>query len=182
MEIGSRVWFRHSTLGWAAGTVFRKDTVKSKVFLVIKGDDSPDEEVMFPYEEDSEEIPDVKFMNRKEDAVVASLLNLPFLNEPSIVFCLESRFGADQIYTYTGPILIAVNPFKSLDIYGDKALQTYRNTAGTNNPPHLFYIANTAYENMKAGILNNVSGDQTILISGESGAGKTESTKILLRF
>jgi myosin-7 len=112
------------------------------------------------------------------------MLNICFLfcqQEPSILFCLETRFKKDAIYTLTGPILIAVNPFKTLDIYGDAVLQGYHKKT-SNVTPHLYQSADIAYNNMLTMIANNKKADQCILISGESGAGKTESTKILLKF
>ena len=180
MEPGARVWIADDKEGWVPGIVYRRDVLAGKPWLVCRPDDSPDEEISFPFDASIEELPEVKFMNRKEDAEVESLLSLPFLNEPSVLFCLESRFSKDVIYTLTGPILIAVNPFKPLDLYGPAILQAYRDRTAT--APHLFLTADTAYSRMLGAITNNAPPDQCILISGESGAGKTESTKILLRF
>lgn len=180
MEPGARVWIADDKEGWVSGIVYRRDLLAGKPWLVCRPDDSPDEEVSFPLDEALEELPEVKFMNRKEDAEVESLLSLPFLNEPSVLFCLECRFRKDAIYTLTGPILIAVNPFKPLDLYGPAVLEAYRERKAS--APHPFQTAEVAYSRMLEAVTNNSPPDQCILISGESGAGKTESTKILLRY
>lgn len=179
MEVGARVWCTDDKLGWIPALIYRVDLISGKPFLVLKPDDL-DEEVCFPVDSGSDELAEVKFMNRKEDSEVDSLLTLPFLNEPSILHCLECRFHKDLIYTYTGPILIAVNPFKTLDIYSERVVQQYREH--TTHAPHLYAVADVAYSAMLKSIENNKPAHQSILISGESGAGKTESTKILLQF
>ncbi|KAJ1483495.1 myosin head, motor domain-containing protein [Baffinella frigidus] len=79
-----------------------------------------------------------------------------------------------HVYSYTGPILIAVNPWRAVDIYNLKTLELYKN--GNNKGPHIFGIATNAYRALVANRKN-----QCILISGESGAGKTESTKYVLQ-
>ena len=143
------------------------------------------------------EVDALKLMNNAEDSEVENLINLPFLHEPAILYCLELRYFRSQIYTYTGPILIAVNPFKKVDLYTDQLLAKYYNSGlfkaqgmsevGPPLPPHPYAIADNAYRLMMGAIQSgygsaaNVS-DQSILISGESGAGKTESTKIVLRY
>ena len=150
---------------------------------------------------DDQEMDDVKLKNDSEDGDVDDLINLPYLHEPAILYCLENRYNESDIYTYTGPILIAVNPFKKVPLYTAQILEMYYNlgllkSQGIENasplPPHVYAIADAAYRDMMSVILNGmqsgvssgggVVGDQAILISGESGAGKTESTKIVLRY
>ena len=137
-------------------------------------------------------------MNNTEDSEVENLINLPFLHEPAILYCLELRYYRSQIYTYTGPILIAVNPFKRVDLYTDQLLAKYYNSGlfkaqgmsevGPPLPPHPYAIADNAYRLMMGAMQSSYGSsssavtDQSILISGESGAGKTESTKIVLRY
>ena len=137
-------------------------------------------------------------MNNAEDSEVENLINLPFLHEPAILYCLELRYYRSQIYTYTGPILIAVNPFKRVDLYTDQLLAKYYNSGlfkaqgmsevGPPLPPHPYAIADNAYRLMMGAMQSSYGSsssavtDQSILISGESGAGKTESTKIVLRY
>jgi len=105
-----------------------------------------------------------------------NLINIPHLNEPSILNAINKRYNLNNIYTYTGNILIAVNPFKKLSIYSNEISYKYI-TDSTTNPPHVYQIANKSYNHL----INNHK-DQSILISGESGAGKTQSTKIIMEY
>lgn len=82
-----------------------------------------------------------------------------------------------KIYTYIGSILSAVNPYKRLPLYDEETLLSYKEKTIGERPPHIFAIANEAYYAMW-----KTSKPQVVLISGESGAGKTESTKFILRY
>ena len=99
------------------------------------------------------------------------LTQLSYLNEPSILHDLNHRYGGDDIYTRAGPVLIAVNPFKRVDLYTEQHMSDYRR--GTAKDPHVYLIATAAYDEMVKAERN-----QAIIISGESGAGKTETTKV----
>ena len=104
------------------------------------------------------------------------LTQLSYLNEPSILHDLHHRYGVDDIYTRAGPVLIAVNPFKSLPaLYAPDVVAAYR--AGTAQKPHVYRVASAAYDEMIRHRKN-----QAVIISGESGAGKTETTKIAMGF
>ena len=118
---------------------------------------------------------------------------MPHLHEPSILYTLEQRYNEGDIYTYTGPILIAVNPFKQLPLYTAATLEMYYNhglaksqglESGLPLAPHVYAIADDAYRGMMSALFDRNSdvANQSVLISGESGAGKTESTKIVLRY
>ncbi|KAK7063234.1 Myosin-IIIa, partial [Halocaridina rubra] len=98
------------------------------------------------------------------------------LSEDIIVDHLGRRYRTNQIYTYMGDILIAVNPFKELGVYGDKESRQHRGMVKSENPPHIFAMADNAYHNML-----HQKQQQCIVISGESGAGKTESANFLLK-
>uniref|UniRef100_A0AAR2IWK0 Myosin IXB n=1 Tax=Pygocentrus nattereri TaxID=42514 RepID=A0AAR2IWK0_PYGNA len=103
------------------------------------------------------------------------LCSLPVLTEKNILEALRRRFLKNQIYTYANNILIAVNPFKFLPIYNPKYVEMYENhTLGRLNP-HVFAIADAAFRAMLNKRLN-----QCIVISGESGSGKTQSTNFLI--
>nr|XP_057930362.1 unconventional myosin-IXb isoform X6 [Doryrhamphus excisus] len=105
----------------------------------------------------------------------ADLCNLPKLNEDSILNNLRTRFYKKKIYTYAGSILIAINPFKFLPIYNPKYVKLYENHQLGKLEPHIFAIADVAYYAMLRKKVN-----QCIVISGESGSGKTQSTNFLI--
>ncbi|XP_032261983.1 unconventional myosin-VIIb [Phoca vitulina] len=108
---------------------------------------------------------------------VDDMIRLGELNEAGMVHNLLIRYQKHKIYTYTGSILVAVNPFQVLPLYTPEQAQLYYNRHMGELPPHVFAIANNCYFNMKR---NN--RDQCCIISGESGAGKTETTKLILQF
>ncbi|XP_062869528.1 si:zfos-588f8.1 isoform X3 [Trichomycterus rosablanca] len=103
------------------------------------------------------------------------LCNLPFLDEDSILANLRSRFQKKKIYTYAGSILVAINPFKFLPIYNPKYVKMYENHQLGKLEPHIFAIADVSYYTMLRKRIN-----QCIVISGESGSGKTQSTNFLI--
>lgn len=103
------------------------------------------------------------------------LCNLPDLNEMTLLDNIRNRFQHSHIYTYVGSILIAVNPFKFFPIYNPKYVKMYQTKRLGELPPHIFAIADAAFYTMLRKKKN-----QCIVISGESGSGKTESTNLLL--
>uniref|UniRef100_A0A8C7Y737 non-specific serine/threonine protein kinase n=1 Tax=Oryzias sinensis TaxID=183150 RepID=A0A8C7Y737_9TELE len=96
-----------------------------------------------------------------------------FLFQNIVTEQLQSRYSRDQIYTYVGDILIAVNPFRKMEIYTP---QMYIGAKRTANPPHIFAVADIAYQSVVS-----YNTDQCVVISGESGAGKTESAHLLVQ-
>ena len=109
--------------------------------------------------------------------VLDDLTQLTHLNEPAVLHSLQIRFDTDKIYTFTGPILIAVNPFKRIpELYNDSTLESYTSQKNVGKP-HVFATANAAFRG-----LCDRQMCQTVLISGESGAGKTESTKHVMKY
>lgn len=103
---------------------------------------------------------------------------LMHLNEPCILHSTAQRFMADNIYTYTGRILIAVNPFRPLDIYGPQVAAMQQAVDDTTSlPPHVYSIAERAYSRLRS-----VSVSQAIVMSGESGAGKTETARHVVNY
>ncbi|XP_065915839.1 myosin-IIIb-like [Dysidea avara] len=103
---------------------------------------------------------------------LASLTNL---NEAILLNKLKARYDEDDIYTYVGDILVAIDPFKQLSIYDKKHMTKYKNVARNQNPPHIYAVSNAAYYQMV-----NYNKHQCCVISGESGAGKTESCKYII--
>ncbi|XP_066536632.1 unconventional myosin-IXb isoform X2 [Hoplias malabaricus] len=103
------------------------------------------------------------------------LCGLPVLSERNILETLRSRFLKNQIYTYASDILIAINPFKFLPIYNPKYVELYENHTLGKLEPHIFAVADASFRAML-----NKQQNQCIVISGESGSGKTQSTNFLI--
>ncbi|XP_063171131.1 unconventional myosin-XV [Candoia aspera] len=108
---------------------------------------------------------------------VDDLTQLEELQESVVLHNIKRRFERGLIYTYIGSILVSVNPYKTFNIYGTDHVLKYEGKALGENPPHLFAIANVAHSKLRDAKLN-----QCIIISGESGSGKTEATKLVLRY
>ncbi|XP_069684992.1 unconventional myosin-XV isoform X2 [Periplaneta americana] len=111
---------------------------------------------------------------------VEDMIQLSDLNEASLLWNLKIRYDKELIYTYTGSILVAVNPYKMFDIYGLDMVKKYEGQILGTLPPHLFAIGSSAYGHMsKEG---SSPESQVVVISGESGSGKTESTKLVMQY
>lgn len=113
------------------------------------------------------------------DAVTQEdMVKLNHLHEAGVLDNLERRYSTDEIYTYTGSILIAVNPFKDMShLYDAHMMSMYRGARQGDLNPHVYAVADAAYE-----ALRNEDASQSILVSGESGAGKTETAKLLMQY
>merc|ERR1712170_40778 len=105
------------------------------------------------------------------------MANLTFLNDASVFWNLKVRFHAKLIYTYSGLFCIVVNPYKRYPIYTGTVVKMYLGKRRNEVPPHLWAITETAYRNMLTNAKN-----QSMLITGESGAGKTENTKKVISY
>ena len=106
------------------------------------------------------------------------LTSLSYLNEPAVLHAIRMRYGQLNIYTYSGIVLIATNPFQRIDsLYTPDIIQAYSGKRRGELEPHLFAIAEDAYRCMLRD-----SSNQTIVVSGESGAGKTVSAKYIMRY
>ncbi|XP_068476741.1 myosin-2-like isoform X2 [Phaseolus vulgaris] len=106
---------------------------------------------------------------------VDDLIKLGYLNEPSVLHNLKLRYSQGMIYSKAGPVLIALNPFKDLQMNGNDYVSARSQRA--MNSPHIYAIADAAYNKMIRDEVN-----QSIIISGESGSGKTETAKIALQY
>ncbi|KAI4316463.1 hypothetical protein L6164_024441 [Bauhinia variegata] len=164
---GSKVWFEDRDLAWVAAEVV--DFSAKQVQLVTapgkKVFASP--EKLFPRDADEEEHGGVEDMTR-----------LAYLNEPGVLYNLRRRYALNDIYTYTGSILIAVNPFTKLPhLYDIHMMEQYKGAPFGELSPHVFAVADTSYRAMM-----DEGKSQSILVSGESGAGKTETTKLIMQY
>ncbi|XP_076146414.1 myosin-7-like [Alosa pseudoharengus] len=100
-----------------------------------------------------------------------------FLHEPAVLFNLRERYAAWMIYTYSGLFCVTVNPYKWLPVYDKEVVAAYRGKKRTEAPPHIFSISDNAYQYMLTDREN-----QSVLITGESGAGKTVNTKRVIQY
>ena len=105
------------------------------------------------------------------------MVNLTFLNDASVFWNLKTRYQAKMIHTYSGLFVVVVNPYKRYPIYTHRVCKIYLGKRRNEVPPHLWAIAEAAYRNMLANTKNNA-----MLITGESGAGKTENTKKVITY
>ncbi|CAK0813139.1 unnamed protein product [Prorocentrum cordatum] len=164
--IGSRVWIlEHPTEGWLPGRV---DSVDGGQLLVVD-----DEGGQFEIQQDQARPVDEACLQGVPD-----LLSLGDYNEGALLHNVRVRYLRDEIYTCIGePILISVNPFKSiLGLYSEEQMSHYRKRKGQDSP-HLFSVADASFRAML-----NDGRSQSIVITGESGAGKTEATKRILAY
>ncbi|XP_059301150.1 myosin-2-like isoform X2 [Lycium ferocissimum] len=157
-----RVWCRLKSRQWEPGQVQSTSGDKASVLL------SDGSVVAVPVGELLPANPDI--LQRVDD-----LIQLCYLNEPSAVHNLQQRYAQDRIYTKAGPVLIAVNPFKETELCGNELVTAYRQKLLDN--PHIYSIAETAYSQMMEDEIN-----QSIIISGESGSGKTETAKFAIGY
>lgn len=114
---------------------------------------------------------------KKKQVGVSDMTLLTTISNEGVNENLQKRWTNGEIYTYIGAVLISVNPFRDLGIYGEETLQRYRGKNRLEVPPHVFGIAESAYYNMNA-----YHENQCVIISGESGAGKTEAAKRIMQY
>ncbi|NXB12360.1 MYO1F protein, partial [Cnemophilus loriae] len=108
---------------------------------------------------------------------VDDMVLLSKISEEAIVENLKKRFMDDFIFTYIGPVLISVNPFKQMPYFTDREIELYQGAAQYENPPHIYALTDNMYRNML------IDGEnQCVIISGESGAGKTVAAKYIMGY
>ncbi|KAL1237357.1 Myosin-4 [Trichinella pseudospiralis] len=119
----------------------------------------------------------VQEMNPPKFEKTEDMANLTFLNEASVLHNLRQRYYSMMIYTYSGLFCVVINPYKRLPIYTESVIKLYMGRRRNEMPPHLFATSDEAYRNMVQDRAN-----QSMLITGESGAGKTENTKKVIAY
>ncbi|GMM35428.1 myosin 2 [Saccharomycopsis crataegensis] len=179
-EPGTRCWFPDKQLGFIAAEVTANEKLsngKIKLCLSFENGNDPKELILSSLDEDKEKnLPHLRnppILEAAED-----LTSLSYLNEPAVLHAIKVRYSQLNIYTYSGIVLIAANPFQRIDqLYSPDIIQAYAGKNRGELDPHLFAIAEDAYRCMKRDHKN-----QTIVVSGESGAGKTVSAKFIMRY
>ncbi|GMN63257.1 hypothetical protein TIFTF001_032374 [Ficus carica] len=164
---GSKVWVDDRDLAWTAAEVVDYVGKQVQVLTVSGKKVSVSPEKLFPRDADEE-----------EHGGVDDMTKLTYLNEPGVLYNLQRRYALNDIYTYTGSILIAVNPFTKLPhLYNVHMMEQYKGAPFGELSPHVFAVADASYRAMV-----NEGKSQSILVSGESGAGKTETTKLIMQY
>ncbi|KAF8599055.1 myosin 5 [Ceratobasidium sp. AG-I] len=175
---GTRVWIVDKDSGWISAEVQNITRTDTKIKIVLQ-DERGKEHNIDTTEQDIKDAKDYlpPLRNPPLLEAVDDLATLSHLNEPSVLHTIRNRYAQHSIYTYSGIVLIAVNPFQRVSLYGPEIIQAYSGRRKGELEPHLFAIAEDAYTRM-----TKDSEGQTIIVSGESGAGKTESAKLIMRF
>ena len=186
---GTLCWLPDETLGWIGAVVTSNKLEGSKHIIELQpevgslqdknNDDGKSNVITIETDnlsEDNEKLPPLRnppILEAAED-----LTSLSYLNEPAVLQAIKLRYSQLQIYTYSGIVLIATNPFQRVEqLYSQDIVQLYAGKRRGELDPHLFAIAEDAYRCMKEDNRN-----QTIVVSGESGAGKTVSAKYIMRY
>ena len=168
LTVGSEVWVEDPEAAWLKATV-----TKIEDATVTVEDENGVERVI---EDATEE--KLPLQNPKGKGGVDDMTQLSYLNEPGVLHNLKDRYSLDSIYTYTGSILIAVNPFYPVpQLYGEHMMYSYRDRMLGELSPHVYAIAEEAFRQM-----SQYNKSQSVLISGESGAGKTETSKLIMNY
>ncbi|XP_075454097.1 unconventional myosin-VI isoform X6 [Ascaphus truei] len=167
MEDGKPVWAPHPTDGFQLGNIvdIGPDSLTIEPLNQTKKTFLAAINQVFPAEEDT--------TKHVEDNC-----SLMYLNEATLLHNIKVRYSKDKIYTYVANILIAVNPYFDLPkLYSSECIKQYRGKSLGTLPPHVYAIADKTFRDMKV-----LKMSQSIIVSGESGAGKTENTKFVLRY
>ncbi|XP_062277204.1 unconventional myosin-Vc [Scomber scombrus] len=169
----NRVWIPDAEHVWISAEIMRDFHFGDNTLELLLEDGT---EHYYPIEPSKPQLPPL----RNPDILVGEndLTALSYLHEPAVLHNLKVRFVESRIiYTYCGIILVAVNPYKQLPIYGDAIIHAYSGQNMGDMDPHIFAVAEEAYKQMAR---NNKN--QSIIVSGESGAGKTVSARYAMRY
>lgn len=168
---GARIWVEHPERVWDSATV--TSDYRSGVLIVKIDHSSEIKQIKITDEQHMPPLCNPSLLIGKND-----LTSLSYLHEPAVLHNLKVRFcDRNAIYTYCGIVLVAINPYYELPIYGDETIMAYRGQAMGDLDPHIFAVSEEAYTK-----LERERRDQSIIVSGESGAGKTVSAKYAMRY
>ncbi|KAH0538611.1 hypothetical protein FGG08_004812 [Glutinoglossum americanum] len=168
-DVGTRAWQPDAAYGWIASEVESK---------TIHGDKTKTIETTVTALRDPNNNSLPPLMNPTMLEASDDLTNLSHLNEPAVLHAIKLRYSQKEIYTYSGIVLIATNPFARVEsLYVPGMVQAYAGKQRSTQAPHLFAIAEESFADMLRDNKN-----QTIVVSGESGAGKTVSAKYIMRY
>ncbi|KAI1896803.1 hypothetical protein AGOR_G00098600 [Albula goreensis] len=159
------VWIPSERLGFEAGSVKEEKGDECLVELADSG-----KKVKVNKD-------DIQKMNPPKFSKVEDMAELTCLNEASVLHNLKERYYSGLIYTYSGLFCVVINPYKNLPIYSEEIVEMYKGKKRHEMPPHIYAITDTAYRSMMQD-----REDQSILCTGESGAGKTENTKKVIQY
>ncbi|KAK5582398.1 hypothetical protein RB653_003981 [Dictyostelium firmibasis] len=165
---GDIVWVPHTVNGYSKGKFIGYIEKNQATVLLLESN----EEIKI-----NEQL--IQNYNQSDDKDFSDMVEIQDLSEAIILNNLNLRYKSDQIYTYIGNVLISINPYKEIkDLYSSNSLNKYKdiNTI-KSNPPHIYAVALRAYQSMVSEKKN-----QSIIISGESGSGKTEASKTILQY
>uniref|UniRef100_A0A8C6YFR9 Unconventional myosin-Va n=1 Tax=Naja naja TaxID=35670 RepID=A0A8C6YFR9_NAJNA len=169
----ARIWIPDSELVWKSAELLKDYKPGDKV-LHLQLEDGKD--IEYKLDAKSKDLPPL----RNPDILVGEndLTALSYLHEPAVLHNLKVRFiDSKLIYTYCGIVLVAINPYEQLPIYGEDIINAYSGQNMGDMDPHIFAVAEEAYKQMARDERN-----QSIIVSGESGAGKTVSAKYAMRY
>jgi len=166
------VWVPDEELVWKEATLQDDYKGQSELSLLIEEDGS-EEKIKLKSKESLPHLKNPEILIGEND-----LTSLSYLHEPAVLYNLQVRFcERNQIYTYCGIVLVAFNPYQSLPIYDADTIQAYQGMDMVSMDPHIFAVAEEAFKRM-----SRFEENQSIIVSGESGAGKTVSAKYAMRY
>lgn len=171
----ARVWIPDPDIVWK-GAVLLEDYVGQKKLLVEYEDGEGQKQEGIVAVKDDNSLPPL----RNPEILIGEndLTSLSYLHEPAVLYNLQVRFcDRNAIYTYCGIVLVAINPYQSLPIYDNDTIQVYSGQDMGDMDPHIFAVAEEAFKRM-----SRFDENQSIIVSGESGAGKTVSAKYAMRY
>ncbi|KAI8617042.1 P-loop containing nucleoside triphosphate hydrolase protein [Chytriomyces sp. MP71] len=176
---GTKAWFTDDSDGWIVASVVERSVGDEAVTIAFETQNG--KRILFEAQmsklvaDKFASLPPLKNPPMLEG--IDDLSNLSYLHEPEVLHNIKLRYLQEQIYTYSGIVLIAMNPFQRLALYSSDIMREYSGKRRGELEPHLFAVAEEAYRTMIREKKN-----QSIIVSGESGAGKTQSAKYIMRY